>query len=120
MKILLSSFAALLLMLNLSGCIVVGADSWHDEENWKQRQNDNRQTIALLEIGSSRKSVIRQLGAPDISEAFSRDNDQYRVLFYRTHHKHSDGNTTKDETTPLIFKNDMLVGWGDDALGTYR
>jgi hypothetical protein len=70
----------------------------------------------LTNLNDSRQSVVEQLGAPDFSEAFSKKDDSYRVLFYRTQHEHSDGETTKDETTPLVFKNDRLIGWGQDAL----
>ncbi|MDQ7049963.1 MAG: DUF3192 domain-containing protein [Enterobacterales bacterium] len=120
MKHFTSGLAALLLLVSLSGCIVVGGDSWRDDEHWKQRQSQNRETIAALELGATRQSIVSQLGAPDLSEAFSRGQDQFRVLYYRTSHKHSDGNTTKDETTPLIFKNDLLVGWGNEALSSYH
>ncbi len=120
MKHFINGLAALLLLVSLTGCIVVGGDSWREDESWKQRQHHNRQTIAALELGTSRQSILSQLGAADFSEAFSRDQEQYRVLYYRTSHKHSDGDTTKDETTPLIFKNDLLVGWGHEALGNYR
>jgi hypothetical protein len=37
------------------------------------------------------------------------------VLFYRTHRRDGDGVTTKDECTPLVFKNGLLIGWGDAA-----
>ncbi len=120
MKYLTSGFLALLLMIHLSGCIVVGGDSWHDDSHWKQRQTDNRKVIAQLEIGDSRQSIIKRLGAADFSEAFQRDQDNYRVLYYRTEHRHSDGVTTKDETTPLVFKNDQLIGWGDEAMSLYQ
>jgi len=35
-----------------------------------------------------------------------KGDDEYRVLYYRTQRLHADGDTTKDETTPLIFKNE--------------
>jgi len=33
-------------------------------------------------------------------------------LFYRTRRTEADGETSRDETTPLVFKNNELVGWG--------
>nr|WP_238946885.1 DUF3192 domain-containing protein [Seongchinamella unica] len=34
-----------------------------------------------------------------------------RVLFYRTERNKSDGATSRDETTLLVFRNDRLAGW---------
>jgi hypothetical protein len=48
------------------------------------------------------------------------DGATYQVLYYRTHRTHSDGETTKDETTPLVFKDSALIGWGMDALARVR
>ena len=118
MKIILNTLAAILLTVSLSGCIVVGGGDWDNDRHadWREHQRENLSIINQLELNDSRQSVLEQLGAPDFSEAFSKKDDSYRVLFYRTQHQHSDGETTKDETTPLVFKNDRLIGWGQDAL----
>jgi len=122
MKFLTNLIAASLITFSLSGCIVVGGGDWHDDDNdhWQERQRDNKRIISQLELNDSRKTIIEQLGAPDISEAFVKGDDNYRILFYRTQHEHSDGDTSKDETTPLVFMNDRLVGWGMDALAAVR
>jgi hypothetical protein len=41
-------------------------------------------------------------------------------LFYRTQRKHSDGETTRDETTPLVFRDNRLIGWGDGVYNDLR
>jgi len=121
MKLVLNLVIATLLAVSVSGCVVIGGGDWSDDnKHWKERQKNNLTVINQLEINDSRQSILEQLGAPDFSEAFSKDGDNYRVLFYRTQHEHSDGETSKDETTPLVFKNDQLVGWGQDALGLAR
>jgi len=56
------------------------------------------------------------MGQANFSEAYETDGNQYQILYYRTHRVDSDGETTKDETTPLVFKNQRLIGWGQDAL----
>ncbi|HBO12182.1 MAG TPA: hypothetical protein DD491_05290, partial [Halieaceae bacterium] len=61
-----------------------------------------------------------RLGTPADSEAFTRDGEEFRVLFYRTRHRHSDGETSRDETTPVVFRNDELVGWGQRVYDTVR
>ncbi len=121
----------LLLIISLSllahGCVIVAGDTDPDDFNysetssWRAAQDENRSKIATLELGSSRLAVMDMLGKPDFSEAFSANgSDNIQVLFYRTHRTHEDGKTTKDETTPLVFKNDKLIGWGADALHKVR
>jgi outer membrane protein assembly factor BamE (lipoprotein component of BamABCDE complex) len=116
MKMLLNLAVATLLAVSLSGCVVVGGNNWNDDDGWQKRQIENKRVISQLELNDSRTQIIEQLGAPDFSEAFSKGKEQYRILFYRTQRQHSDGETSKDETTPLVFKNDLLIGWGEDAL----
>lgn len=102
----------------LSACIVhVG----HDEEDsyssdWKKRQKMNQEMINDLAMGTDISEVRDRFGSPDFSEAFQSGEDNYTVLFYRTRHRHSDGDTSRDETTPLVFKNGKLEGWGETLL----
>ena len=106
----------------LSGCIIVsGDDDWDDDyrvsSSWRSDQNANRRAIAKLNLGESRKDVMETLGDPDFSEAYAgKDGTNYQILYYRTHRTHGDGQTTKDETTPLVFQKDKLIGWGNDAV----
>jgi outer membrane protein assembly factor BamE (lipoprotein component of BamABCDE complex) len=107
-----------LLLTTLGGCISInGSHNW-DDKNWKDTQETNRKVISELDIGTERSNVLMRLGTPSFSEAFVKDEEEYSVLFYRTHHAKSDGETAKDETTPLIFKNDTLIGWGNEVLSS--
>ncbi|RVT46419.1 DUF3192 domain-containing protein [Rheinheimera sediminis] len=105
-------------MMALSGCVVaIGGKDENDNNNssWKKTQKLNNQVISQLNLGTELASVRGQLGTPDFSESFRDADDETVVLFYRTHHEHSDGETTKDECTPLVFKNGVLTGWGEKA-----
>ena len=82
---------------------------------WQEREIFNRKYISRLELGESKDSVLRLLGPPDISEAHNTEEGDLLVLFYRTQHVRSDGITTRDETTPLIFREDRLLAWGESA-----
>ena len=114
MKYIVQAGLAGFLAIFLSGCIVIGDRDNHEE--WRVEQRENREIISELELGTSRDRILILMGAPAFSEAFSKNGDDYQVLYYRTQHRHSDGDTTKDETTPLVFKNDRLTGWGEEAL----
>ena len=108
-----------LLTLTTTGCIYVNGKQV-EFDDWQDKQRANREEIAALVIGTSRDEVVRQLGTPNDSEAFELDGDDVRILFYRTHRKHSDGETSRDETTPLVFRNDRLVGWGSAVYENLR
>lgn len=100
---------------SLTGCIVVGGNTV-SASDWKAEQAKNAEYISSLTMGVDTTTVISDLGAPASSEAFVASGDEVRVLYYRTQHKRSDGETTKDETTPLVFVDGKLIGWGDAAL----
>lgn len=115
--------AALLIIplsFSLTGCIIVNSDevdpdNWSSSSDWKKEQRINKEKIATLELGDSYNSVKNTMGTPDLNEAFEDNGETVQVLFYRTKHVHSDSQTTKDECTPLIFKNGKLVGFGHKA-----
>lgn len=105
-----------LLAIALAGCAVTVNDGPGYESGWRERQEHNRQEIARLEIGMSLAEVRERLGRPDITEAFTRDGTEFRIYHYRTQHRRGDGKTTRDETTPLVFRDGRLEGWGDTLL----
>jgi len=120
MKTLISVALGTVMAFTLSGCVIVaGEHGWDDRDggsSWEKQQKDNREMINELELMSDRMDVVAKMGVPSFSDAFVKGDAQYRVLYYRTQHTKSDGETTKDETTPLIFKNNQLIGWGQDSL----
>lgn len=112
----------LLLLLALtasitSGCVItVNTDDEYDDNDWKSRQVRNERAINRMELGRSESSIARELGEPDFVDAFSRDGQAFKVLYYRTHRVRDDGVTTRNETTPLVFVDGVLVGWGETAI----
>lgn len=102
----------------LSGCMVaIGNDRSGGESDWVQIERDNRAAIDNLLLGMSVDEVrSRMPQEPDFSEAFAVHDIPYRVLFYRTHRFEADGLTTRDETTPVVFVEGHLAGWGESAL----
>lgn len=105
------------LTATLSGCVVAIGDKSErqSDSSWKKTQAYNVQQINQLQLGAQAEDVRALLGVPDFSELFQKDGEQVQVLFYRTHHVSSDSKTTKDECTPLVFKNNQLTGWGEKA-----
>ena len=87
--------------------------------DWDDREVYNKQTISSLDLGQTKKDVLALLGQADFSEAKQNDQDSLTILFYRTQRKHSDGETTRDECTPLLFKNNQLIAWGTETYQQY-
>lgn len=88
--------------------------------DWEDRQQLNQQVIATLSLGTSKQEVLQQLGAPNFNDAQIVDGTQVQLIRYRTHHVSSDGETTPDECTPLLFVANELVGIGDQAVARYQ
>jgi outer membrane protein assembly factor BamE (lipoprotein component of BamABCDE complex) len=87
--------------------------------DWQDREEYNKVQISKLELGLQKKHIIELLGSPDITEAKRNDNNELQVMFYRTQHKKSDGITTEDECTALLFENNELIAWGDSAYQSF-
>jgi len=117
------ALVALPLTFSLTGCIIVSTDEGSEADwisnktSWQKEQKLNKKKIANLEIGDEYKSVRSNMGTPEFNESYEVDGKKYQVLFYRTNHRHSDGATTKDECTPLIFIDGELASWGHKAYG---
>ena len=109
--------------LGLSGCVLNVGDheSGKSHDYWEVQQEKNRTSLTKLSLGMTFEQVQIIMGTADFSEAFvsqnnaQSDQEQVKVLFYRTQWAKGDGKTTKDECTPIVFKNNELIGWGDAA-----
>ncbi|PIP80771.1 MAG: hypothetical protein COW84_03390 [Gammaproteobacteria bacterium CG22_combo_CG10-13_8_21_14_all_40_8] len=114
----LSLLLSLAFLLTLSGCVISIGDGENSgwENNWEETQRHNREVIARLNIGDSLDVVLDSLGKPAFSESFTQGEKTYQVYYFRTHRAHGDGDTTKDETTPVLFLEGKLKGWGQSAL----
>ena len=109
--------AILLSSTALTGCVVaIGNDGFQEDERWEQDQKRNDRYINGAQIGTSINAIRADLGEPDFQDSFQRHGEVFEVLYYRTHHRHSDGKTTRDETTPMVFIDGALVGYGPSAV----
>jgi hypothetical protein len=110
--------AALLgLSLGLSGCVISfdGDGEYSRHSDWQDKEQKNRKYISRLQQNTGYEEILNRMGIADFNELHSKGNDTYQVLYYRTQRIDGDGVTTKNECTPLVFKNNVLVGWGENA-----
>ena len=98
------------------GLVVTFYDDSPANMKWEDREAYNRQFIAKLQLDSfTFDQAIEKLGSPDITEAKKVNDVNFQVMFYRTQHIKSDGITTQDECTALLFKNGVLSAIGKAA-----
>ena len=95
-----------ILYLNFSFCLIMLLTSC----GWSEMSRNNR-NIKKLNTGISKAQVLAIMGEPLKTEVYNTENTWY----YYTETKWSDGMKTRDECTPLFFKDDKLVGWGNIA-----
>lgn len=106
-----------LLSVGLQGCVIaVGGDGYNSSKDYRDSEQRNRQYIASLADGTALATVEAELGTPNFADLVTVDGVRYRVLYYRTHRVHADGNTTRDECTPVVFADGRLIGTGELAL----
>lgn len=112
----------------LAGCVIhVPNDDWDDDwsmnwdwsDDWQECQEDNRRALDYVAVGDDIATVEREFCEPDFVEVLDSDDGRVEVLFFRTHRRAGDGETTRDETTPLVFVDDVLVGRGPIAYQEY-
>lgn len=88
----------------------------------------NRQKLKNLQLGMAKEQAMAVMGTrtyvdeddddflvpnPYRSESYQApDGTAFELLSYYTEMNRSDSRITKDETTPLIFENGKLIGWG--------
>jgi len=97
--------------------VIIFYDDSPDNMKWGDREAYNRQFIAKVQLDKfTFEQALTNLGSPDITEAITVDNTNYQVMFYRTQHVKSDGITTQDECTFLLFVNGTLkeIGLGNN------
>ncbi len=106
--------------ISFAAAVVLYYPDTPDNMNWEDREQHNAMQIAKLKLGVTHTDIINLLGSPDISEAKEVANDKIQVMFYRTQHKTPDGITSQDECTPLLFKNDVLISFGENAYNQFK
>jgi hypothetical protein len=87
--------------------------------------NSNRKNIMGLSVNMTKEEVINTMGSqaltigiaeeinnPYKTEVVSTKTTTYEVWYYFTGSKFKEGVADDDELTPIVFENDILIGWG--------
>ena len=92
----------------------------------QQVRTMNKEKLNELEIGMNENVVLMIMGSKTIKiesapfsienpfkiEIYSNDVDVYKILYFYTDLVKRDGFITDEELTPIIIKNNKLIGWG--------
>jgi len=125
----MKKFLFLLLCCGLAGCAGTSI--------YQKTASENRASLAKLSIGMTKDEVLKVMGTssrtgnffeghavienPYKSETVQGGNETFEVFYYLTDPYEDRGgwfktDMTYDELTPLLFRNGLLAGWGDDFL----
>ena len=115
----------ILMALAVYGVFVLLVVNFYDDSpsnmKWEDREAFNRQYIAKIQLDNfTFEEALTALGSPDITEAKKVEGNNYQVMFYRTQHMKSDGITTQEECTPLLFTNGLLTAIGSVAYEQFK
>ena len=118
--LLQSLLLALLLLALYPAATWLALNCYQDDPasmNWSDREAFNRKIIDTLPVDGSlnQTDVQHKLGGPDISEAKQQNNQLLQLAYYRTHRAFSDGLTTKNECTALLYLDRHLLAKGEAA-----
>jgi len=88
---------------------------------WQDREAFNNRFISKLDEKDVvyLEDVLETLGSPDLTYVSKQQENVYQIVYYRTQLIKPDGITTQDECTGLLFKNGLLIVWGDNATSEY-
>jgi hypothetical protein len=87
----------------------------------------NRENLMELKPGMNKQEVLSVMGTGSVVDSLgntitnpyrtdaymTKDGNFYEIIFYHTEEKNNSlYSTADDELTPLVFENDILIGWG--------
>ncbi len=78
-------------------------------------QYSNLENSRNLRVGLHKNEVLEIMGEP-LDKEYCSEN----VWYYYIHTRWHDMQKTEDECMPLVFRDDVLIGWGPRFYATYR
>jgi outer membrane protein assembly factor BamE (lipoprotein component of BamABCDE complex) len=103
-------WALLILALGLG---TVGCGEQVMYQRFEKNMWSNYVHLNEVRVGMTRSEVLGLMGPPGISESGDYRGGHYTIFFYLTHSMDfEESNTVRNGYTPLVFKDDRLVGIG--------
>ncbi|OGV31020.1 MAG: hypothetical protein A2020_00090 [Lentisphaerae bacterium GWF2_45_14] len=106
MRFFLKIIFAVLLTVIVSSC---------EYCNWAYFEGeDTRAKLSNVRIGMTKQEVLDLMGEPLKNEKFNKPD----IWFYYTNVRWGDSLTVREESTPVVFSEGRVVGWGNDYYKT--
>jgi len=99
----------------------------------QQVRIDNKERVGRLKVNMKKSEVLAVMGTttaysefsepipnPFRTEALKTRKGTYEVLYYYTEYRKPGTPITDEQLTPLVIRNDRLIGWGWNALNDVR
>lgn len=82
---------------------------------WQAMQSKSRAGLLRLKLGMTKEEVLRIMKKPVLNEAYKTEKGtELVILFFYTNRMWADGNTTRDECTPVVLEDGKVIGWGNE------
>ncbi len=95
------------------GMVTIGCGEQVLYQRFEKKMWANYVHINEVKTGMRTSEVVGIMGPPGIRESGDYGGGHYTIYFYLTHSMDfPDSNTVRNGYTPLVFKNDRLVGIG--------
>jgi len=79
--------------------------------NWAYFEGeDTREKMSKIRIGMTKQEILDLLGQPLKDEKFNKPD----VWFYYTNVRWGDSLSAREESTPVVFSEGYVIGWGND------
>jgi outer membrane protein assembly factor BamE (lipoprotein component of BamABCDE complex) len=100
-------------LLVILGMFSVGCGGQVLYQRFEKNMWSNYIRLNEVKQGMHTSEVVGIMGAPGIREEGDYRGGHYSIFFYLTHSMDFPGsNTVRNGYTPLVFKNDVLMGMG--------
>ena len=96
---------------------LLSCDDGH-EENLKELEIGMKENVVLMIMESQTIKIASDpftIENPFKVEVYNNDVDVYKIFYFYTDLVKKDGFITDEELTPVILKNNKLIGWGRDV-----
>jgi uncharacterized protein DUF3192 len=111
-------------------CVLASCSAHRGQMSLAELASANQAKLARISLGMSKEEVVTLMGSntadtndgivnnPWIVEGFADSGGAgFEVLFYVTRPNPPFTPVRKSLTTPVVLKDNKVIGWGSDALG---
>ena len=88
----------------------------------RQENEKNRSTMLLVDLGMSKAEILKLMGTPRLTEAYTLNGKAVIMWFYLAREQgiaQDEYRFSRHELTPIVFEDGNVVGWGAEFVKKY-